>query len=174
MSSVERVDIVDGEDRVVGSATRAEMRSARLRHRATYILVFNPRGQLFVHRRTMNKDVYPGFYDVVVGGVVREGEGYDEGAARELEEELGIENVALRRLGSFRFEDELNQINGMIYSCTYGGPLRLQAEEIVSGDWLDLDVIFERAGTEPFCPDGVAALCHYLEILNRARTGRQE
>ena len=36
------------------------------------------------------KDVYPSYYDVAVGGVVGAGESYDDGAQRELAEELGI------------------------------------------------------------------------------------
>ena len=52
MAADELVDVVDAEDRVVGRVTRAEMRARRLRHRATYLLVFNSRGELFVHLRT--------------------------------------------------------------------------------------------------------------------------
>ena len=48
MAADELVDVVDADDNVIGQATRAEMRARRLRHRATYILVFNSQGQLFV------------------------------------------------------------------------------------------------------------------------------
>lgn len=161
----ELVDVVDDADRVVGCATRAEMRAGKLRHRATYILVFNRQGQLFVHQRTASKDVFPSYFDVAVGGVVAAGESYDEGARRELAEEVGVTAVAPRPILSFRYEDENSAVNGRVYSCTYDGPLVLQAEEIVAGEWLDLDVVFERIHAAPFCPDGVAALCRYLDRL---------
>ena len=86
-------------------ATRAEMRAQSLRHRATYILVFNSSGQLFVHRRTATKDIYPSYYDVAVGGVVGAGESYDDGAQRELAEELGITAVPPRPILKFQYED---------------------------------------------------------------------
>jgi len=165
MAASEIVDVVDADDRVIGRATRAEVRAQRLRHRATYILVFNARGQLFVHQRTPTKDVYPSYYDVAVGGVVATGEGYDAGAQRELAEELGITSVRPRPILRFQYEDGDNRVNGRVYSCSYDGPLTLQQEEIASGEWLDLDVVLERVRQLPFCPDGVEALLRYVDRL---------
>ena len=164
MTASELVDIVDTDDRVIGRATRAEVRAQKLRHRATYILVFNSRGQLFVHRRTATKDVYPSYYDVAVGGIVGAGEGYDDGARRELAEELGI-SAAPRPILKFQYSDGDNLVNGRVYSCASDGPFRLQADEIVSGEWLDLDVVLERTRKDPFCPDGIEALLRYLDAL---------
>ena len=164
-SDGEEIDVVDEEDEVVGRATRREMRARRLRHRATYVLVFNSRNQIFVHRRTAAKDVYPSYYDVAVGGVVAAGESYDEAARREVEEEIGLSDVALRPILPLRYEDEGNCVNGMVYSCAHDGPLRLCEEEIASGEWLDLDVVIERLQHDPFCPDGIEALFRYLDRL---------
>src|SRR3954469_10060835 len=150
MTASELVDIVDADDRVIGQATRADMRARKLRHRATYILVFNAQGQLFVHQRAATKDVYPSYYDVAVGGVVAAGEGYDEGARRELAEEVGITAVSLRPIVNFQFDEGDSPVNGRVYSCTYDGPLALQETEIVSGEWLDLDIVFERVRQQPF------------------------
>ena len=165
MSAAELVDVVDADDRVVARATRAEVRAKKLRHRATYILVFNSHGQLFVHQRSATKDVYPSYYDVAVGGVVSAGESYDAGARRELAEELGIATVDPRPILKFQYEDDDNHVNGRVYSCAYDGALTLQEEEIVSGEWLDLDVVIERIRRQPFCPDGVEALLRYLDKL---------
>ena len=171
MSASELVDVVDAEDRVLKQATRRETRRQNLRHRASYILVFNSAGQLFVHQRTETKDVYPGYFDVCVGGVVAAGESYEDAARRELAEEIGVERAPLRRVVSFQFTDAENQVNGTVFSCTHDGPVRLQVEEIKSGEFLDLDIVLERVSTQPFCPDGVEALCRYLDCLERARGG---
>ena len=48
----ELVDVVDDDGRVVGTVTRPEMRHRRLPHRVTYVLVFNPRGELFIWQRS--------------------------------------------------------------------------------------------------------------------------
>lgn len=58
------------------------MRARNLLHRCTYVLVLDPRGQIYVHRRTDTKDIYPGMYDMTAGGVCASGGSYDDGAAR--------------------------------------------------------------------------------------------
>jgi isopentenyldiphosphate isomerase len=158
----ELVDVVDTEDHVVGRARRAEMRARRLRHRATYLLVFNRRGELFVHLRAATKDVYPSHWDVAVGGVVGAGESYDDGARRELAEELGIREAVPEPLFAIAYSDATNQVNGRVYRVTWDGPLTLQAEEIVRGEWLPLAAVRARLQTAPFCPDGVAVFERYL------------
>jgi isopentenyldiphosphate isomerase len=169
MSADELVDVVDEQDRVVTQATRREVRLRNLRHRSVYILVFNSAGQLFVHRRTDTKDIYPGYWDVVVGGVLAAGEDYDRGARREIREELGIERVPLRRLFALRYDDAENRVSGMVYSCLADGVPRLQASEIAVGEWMDLDVVLERVQRDKFCPDGWEALKHYLSKLEAVR-----
>ncbi|MGH7962686.1 MAG: NUDIX hydrolase, partial [Candidatus Binatia bacterium] len=63
----EIVTIVDEHNNVVGTAPRREMRAQNLPHRSTYILVFNARGELYMQKRTMTKDVFPGSYDPAAG-----------------------------------------------------------------------------------------------------------
>lgn len=172
MSAHELVDVVDDHDRVVSQATRREVRLRNLRHRAAYVLVFNARGQLFVHQRTQTKDIFPAYWDVAAGGILAAGEDYDSGARRELAEELGIADAPVRRLFPLRYEDAQNRVCGMVYSCLWDGALRLQASEITAGDWMDLDVILERTRRDPFCPDGLEALRLYLSKLDAARQRR--
>ena len=143
-----------------------------LRHRSVYVLVFNSSGQLFVHRRTMTKDIFPGFWDVAVGGVLNAGEEYDDGARRELREELGVDGLALRRLFPLRYDDAHNRVAGMVYSCTCDGPFSLQASEIAEGMWMDLDVLLDRTQRDPFCPDSLEALRLYLAKLAAVRERR--
>ena len=168
MSTDELTDVVDEEDHVIDQATRREVRVRNLLHRSVYVLVFNSAGQLFVHQRTPTKDIFPGRWDVAVGGMLVAGEDYDMGARREISEEVGV-NGPLRRLFRVRYEDAVNRVMGMVYSCTCDGPLALQASEITSGEWLDLDVVLERTQQNPFCPDGLKVLHLYLSTLNEAR-----
>ena len=65
----ELVDVVDDARVSIGTAPRREMRARRLPHRAAYVLVFNRRSELLIHLRTLDKDVYPGHWDVAIGGV---------------------------------------------------------------------------------------------------------
>ena len=158
----EIVAIVDEHNHVVGAALRREMRAKRLPHRSTYILVFNARGELYVQKRTMTKDVFPGYYDVAAGGVVLAGESYQQGAERELEEEMGIRDVPLTRLFDFYFENERTRLWGCAFSCVYNGPIVLQEEEVESGAFMAVDQILCQSATEPFTPDGMYVLRRHL------------
>jgi 8-oxo-dGTP pyrophosphatase MutT (NUDIX family) len=159
----EIVAIVDEHNNVVGAVPRGEMRAKRLPHRSTYILVFNSRDELYVQKRTMTKDVFPGYYDVAAGGVVLAGETYEQGAERELEEEMGIRSVPLKRLFDFYFEDEHTRLWGCAFSCVYDGAVILQEEEVESGAFVPVSAILPRAEMERFTPDGLYVLRRYLE-----------
>jgi isopentenyldiphosphate isomerase len=154
--------VVDDAGLTVAVVTRREMRAQRLPHRSTFILVLNRRGELFVHLRTATKDVFPSYWDPCVGGVLAAGEGYDAGAARELDEEIGVQSP-LERLFPLRYDDAHTAVHGMVYRTRHDGPFRLQPEEVVRGEFVAPAVVLERAAHEPFCPDGRAALARYLE-----------
>ena len=162
----ELVDVVTDDGSVVGRVTRREMRARRLPHRSTYILVFNRRGELFVHLRTATKDVYPSHWDVCVGGVLAAGESFEAGAARELAEELGV-TTTLEALFPLRYADPSTIVHGMVYRTTHDGPFRLQPEEIVRGEFVAADDLPARIAFEPFCPDGLVVLERLREALAR-------
>jgi 8-oxo-dGTP pyrophosphatase MutT (NUDIX family) len=154
---LEIVCIVDERNNVVGEAPRREMRRQRLRHRATYVLVFNPRGELHVQERTATKDVYPGLLDPATGGVVLAGESYEEGAARELGEELGIRGVPLTVHGDFYFQDEGSRVWGRVFSCVHDGDIVLQPEEVAAVRMMTPAAVL-AGRPELFTPDGLEAV----------------
>jgi isopentenyldiphosphate isomerase len=160
----EIITIVDADNNIVGSATRREMRARGLPHRATYILVFNSKGELFVQKRTMSKDIYPGYYDVATGGVVLVDESYDLSAERELAEELGARNTPLTPHFDFKHEDDNNIVWGRFYTCTYDGEIILQEEEVESGSFHTIDKVLELIKNESFTPDGLYVLERYLKL----------
>ncbi|WP_418953358.1 NUDIX domain-containing protein [Streptomyces cinnabarinus] len=95
---VERVDDRDRELGVVVSRRQA-VREGWL-HRVAVTVCRDERGRILVHRRSEQLSRYPGRYEVVVGGAVAVGESYEQAAARELAEELGI-HVLPRLLFTF-------------------------------------------------------------------------
>ncbi|MDX1527803.1 MAG: NUDIX hydrolase YfcD [Gammaproteobacteria bacterium] len=161
----ESVIIVDDRNRVIGAAPREEMRRMRLPHRATFILVFDARDQLLVQKRTLTKDLYPGYFDLAAGGVVVEGESYDQSAQREAEEELGIRGTPLEPQLDFYFEDSGNRCFGRVYACVCEGPFRLQPEEVVSVEFRPLNEVLGGA-VAPVTPDTLEALKRYIAIRN--------
>jgi isopentenyldiphosphate isomerase len=161
-SDAERVAWVDEQDRLLGGLPRAELRQRGLIGRGTFILLFNSRGELCVHRRTLSKAVYPGYWDVAAGGMVGEGESYAESAARELAEELGIAGVELREHGRFFFDEPDNRLWGTVFSAVSDAPLVLQPEEVQEAHFIAPSQALSDALDKPFCPDSLHALRLYL------------
>jgi isopentenyldiphosphate isomerase len=160
----ELVDEVDERDRVIGRATRREVRQRRLLHRFSSVLCRDPAGRLYVHRRTDDKDVYPGLYDTSAGGVLAAGESYLEGARRELAEELGVVGPEPRFLFRHRYHGPENPSWSALFEVTWDGPVVPQASEIAWGAFLTLEELAARMAEWTFCPDG-------LEIFRRWLAG---
>ena len=154
----EQVQLVDELGRPCGSAPRSVMRSQNLRHAATGILATTSAGQVYVHRRTDTKDVYPGRYDFAAGGVLDVDEEPLAGATRELAEELGITGVPLEPLGEGDFRDDNADFHAWLYRVTWDGPMVHQASEVAWGGWMTVDEVREMIAdpARPVMPDSVA------------------
>ena len=140
--SLELLDVVDENDRVIGVKTRSEIHALGLMHRAVHILVFNSIGELFIQKRSMSKDNNPGLWDSSAAGHVDSGEDYYDCAVRELDEELGI--IVTTPLGQL-FRLPASPITDMehciVYRCINDGPFVLEAEEIDEGAWISSTVM---------------------------------
>lgn len=136
--SQELLDVVDENDEVVAIKTRGEIHARGLMHRAVHIMVFNDHGEVFLQKRSMNKDEQPGMWDSSAAGHVDSGETYLDCAVREISEELGIdaggpmeEMFKLPASGLTGFE------HCMVYRYRHDGALDLDPAEIDDGRWLD-------------------------------------
>jgi isopentenyldiphosphate isomerase len=130
--------VVDTDDVVVGTVPRAIMRKERLRHRVTFVVVRATDGRILVHRRSDAKDVWPGRWDLAVGGVVTAGESYDDAAGRELAEEVGVTGVVLAPLGAGRYEDDDVRIVARLYEAVCDGPFTFADGEVVEALFVTL------------------------------------
>jgi len=164
-SDRELVAWVDETDQVLGALPRAELRARGLIGRCTFILLFNSAGELCVHRRTLSKALYPGYWDVAASGMVAAGEAYADSAARELAEELGIEGAELRFHERFYFDQPDNHLWCAVYSAVSDAPLKLQAEEVIEAKFVSLAQAEEESLSKPYCPDSLAALQRYKASL---------
>ena len=160
----ELVDVVDDDDHVVATVTRARMRAERLQHRAVSIAVLGTDGRLLVHRRADTKDVWPGMWDIAAGGVVAAGEDYDTAARRELGEELGIAAGVLVHLGAGRYVDEAVAMLGRGYLTVHDGPFTFTDGEIAEVRWVDRAALAALMDSERFVPDNVALLLPLLDL----------
>ncbi len=148
--------IVDDAGRVVGSAPRSVMRRDNLPHVVVAVLVRDPAGRIYVHRRTDTKDVYPGLHDAFAAGCLQYGEEPAAAAAREVAEELGVVGVPLEPLLEMRYEDESTRQQCYLFTATYDGAITHQPEEVAWGGWMTPAELQARLADPgwPFVPDG--------------------
>src|SRR3954451_3578842 len=129
-------DVVNERDEVIGQERRSEVHRLGLRHRAVHVLVFNSKGELFLQKRSMTKDTFPGAWDSSASGHVDTGETYDTCAVRELREELGWHTSAPgEKLFKMTACEETGQEFVWVYRCQGDGPFELYPEEIETGGW---------------------------------------
>ncbi|UTV86079.1 NUDIX domain-containing protein [Cobetia amphilecti] len=151
----EIIQLVDAQNRPCGTAPRRLMRRYRYWHRATYAFVLNGRGELCIQKRTLSKEVFPGYFDLASGGVVGAGEAVQVAARRELEEEIGVRGAPLKHCFDFCYTDATNHVFGSAYLVHYDGPLTLQAEEVADAFWV---TPADALALHPSTPDSRMAL----------------
>jgi isopentenyldiphosphate isomerase len=158
----ELVDVVDDDDNVIATVTRSEMRARRLQHRSVGIAVMSTDGRLLIHRRSLAKDVWPGWWDIAAGGVVASGETYEDAARRELEEELGVLDVEIECIGHSRFVDDTVAEICRGYRVVHDGPFTFADGEVLEARWVTFADLDEMRARHSFLPDSIALLLPLL------------
>ncbi|MGI8604597.1 MAG: 16S rRNA (adenine(1518)-N(6)/adenine(1519)-N(6))-dimethyltransferase RsmA [Verrucomicrobiales bacterium] len=125
-------DVVDEENRVIGTAMRGDVHRQALRHRAVHVLVFNRHGELLLQKRSHLKDTFPEKWDSSCSGHLDAGEDYLSCATRELNEELGISRLAdgPRRVAMLPASEDTGWEFIEIFTAQHDGPVNFPAAEI--------------------------------------------
>lgn len=154
----EQVAIIDDSGAVIGAVPRSVMRRDNLLHVVVAVLVRDPSGRIYVHRRTDTKDVFPGMHDCFAAGCLQAGEEPAAAAAREVAEELGVTGVPLSPLFVVRYADESTRHDCHAFAVTWDGPVSHQPEEVAWGGWMSPDELRRRLADPgwAFVPDGRA------------------
>ena len=148
--SEEIFDVVNERDEIIGARPRSEVHRLRLKHRAVHVLVFNTRGEVFLQKRSMKKDCFPGAWDSSASGHLDRGESYDACAVRELQEELGLRvTQAPERLFKVDACPQTGQEHVWVYRCQAEGPFTLHPDEIERGEWFAPDAVTRWMAERP-------------------------
>jgi isopentenyl-diphosphate delta-isomerase type 1 len=164
-SSEELFDVVDAGDCVVCSRPRSVVHQQKLLHRAVHVFVFGADNKLLIHRRSPSKEEFPSVWTSSCSGHVSSGESYDETAPRELEEELGISDVALKMLHKFPACEDTSWEFTVLYSVMTDQEPVPDPEEITAVLWLSVDEIAAWLSRSPeeFSPAFRLLFSWYIE-----------
>jgi len=169
MENEEYFDIVDSTGTIIGKATRQECHSNKsLAHRVVHVLVFNSKGELFLQKRSLNKDIQPGKWDTSVGGHLNLGETFEEAVYREMKEELGIEDIPVQHLYDYCWRSEVETEFVRTYMRVYDGQIEVDTDEIADGRFWSLKEIESNLGSGMFTPNFEAEYEKYLEVHQRS------
>ncbi len=149
-SADEIFDVVDDRDEVIGRETRGRVHALGLKHRAVHVLVFNGRGELFLQKRSLKKDTFPGAWDSSTSGHLDSGEDYDACAVRELWEEIGLKaERAPARIFKIAACPETGWEFVWVYRHESEGPFTLHPDEIEAGGWFSPEAIIRWMADRP-------------------------
>ena len=140
-SDQEILDVVDSQDNVICKAPRDYVHNHLLMHRSSHIFLFNSRGELFLQKRSLNKDECPGLWDASAAGHVESGEKYLDCAHRELEEELGVSHIILNKVLCLPAQENTFVEHIHVYKCINDSKITINKDEISQGRFLDLSMI---------------------------------
>lgn len=146
--------LVDEQGETIGKATRKECHSGlKWLHPVVHLHIFNEAGDLYLQKRSMNKDIQPGKWDTAVGGHIDYGETVEEALRREVREELGITDFVPQFIARYVFESTVEKELVNAYRTTYEGPFAPDPSELEDGRFWSPAEIREQIGKGVFTPN---------------------
>lgn len=150
----EIVDIVDGNNNVIGSERRRIAHERGLLHRASHVFIFNSSGELLIQRRSHEKSICPGKLDFSAAEHLEQGESYLDGAVRGVTEELSIkaeleELRGPRRQTSFHPNGLVDNEFVSLFRGYHDGPVSFDREEVEEVMFVPVEKVKEMVKEDP-------------------------
>lgn len=159
----ELFDLVNERDEIIGTVRRGDAhRDPSLLHRSVQILVVTSAGRIVLQRRSMAKDLFPGYYCASASGHVIAGDDYLGTAHRELGEELGIA-AELTPLGTALVRSSQETEWTALFLAHSDGPFTFDPVETAGGELMPWDDLRAARDTLPMTP----ALLVAIETVER-------
>ncbi|MDA8596584.1 NUDIX domain-containing protein [Flavobacteriaceae bacterium] len=156
----EWIDLVDSKNQICGKALKSEAHRRGLAHRSIHLWLCNENfTEFIIQKRSINKDSYPGLWDVSVAGHISIGETPEQTAIRETQEELGIQ-LKEQNL-QFTGINHKQKIHGpnfidhefqYIFLCVFNLDLEdliLQSSEVSQVQWISTSKLFKSLQDNP-------------------------
>lgn len=146
--------VVTTEGDVVGQASRQDCHNgSHILHPVVHLHVFSSRGELYLQRRAMHKNLLPGYWDTAVGGHVIYGETIHQALLREVQEEIGITDFLPVHVETYRYDSTRESEMVHVYKTIYDGPFRWNDGEVMDGRFWSLFELRQALGQGILTPN---------------------
>jgi isopentenyldiphosphate isomerase len=124
------IDVVDDADHVVGTIRRDEALTSSVGFRVAHVFIFNRRGHLLLQRLAPERERHPLRWGSSVAGYLFSGESYEEAARRRVQQELGIDALALAPVGVTSMHDTAARKFIGLFTASHDGPFTPLSSQI--------------------------------------------
>ncbi|MHB8568528.1 MAG: NUDIX hydrolase [Nitrososphaerales archaeon] len=168
---METVDEIDELDRVISLRSLDECFALGLLHRAVSVFLWNPNNEVYLQRRNLFDDWFPGYWTASCTGHVKSGENCFDASVRELKEELGIDSTRPDMVLKF-IVPPINYADSIEYELMYvlesrsgDSEIILDPTEVEEGRFLSVPELkrFFKKNSERITPDALLSFDKYVK-----------
>ncbi len=147
--------VVDEDGNTIGKAPRSVCHDgiSKLLHPVVHIHLFNTKGELYLQKRSLNKDLQPGKWDTSVGGHISPGETTESALRREASEELGLYDLQTKFIGKYIWESPREKELVYSYTALSSANPVINPDEIEEGKYWPAEEIRSSLGKGIFTPN---------------------
>ena len=149
----EMLPLIEPDGIVYGQAPRAWCHSGTSAlHPVVHLQIMDREGNVYLQKRSMLKNRWPGRWDMAVGGHVSYGERILETLYREAAEELGLTEFNPSYLGKYVFETRRDRELVVVFAFIGHPNLNPDNAEVTEGRWWTQAEIAASLGKNVFTP----------------------
>ena len=164
-SPEEMLPLIEPNGLVYGQAARSWCHSGtKPLHPVVHLHLVDRYGRVYLQKRSMTKDLLPGYWDTAVGGHITYGELASEALYREAAEEIGLTRFNPVFVDTWEWETERDREFIFIFACVGHPDLAPDNDEVTEGRWWTQEELTEAIGKNILTPNFEA---EYARIQTR-------
>jgi len=149
----EMLPVVDENGLIKGQASREDCHRLKLLHPVVHLHIIDHFENIYLQKRSAQKELYPKKWDFAVGGHIIYGELCEEALYRETREEIGLKEFNPIYLETYICEVEsVYELVNVYAAVGHFDNLTTNKEEIEEGRWWDIPEAEAKFGRNIFTP----------------------
>lgn len=150
----EMLPIVEENGMVQARMTRHYAHNGSMElHPVVHLHLVNRMGAIYLQKRSVYKELLPGYWDTAVGGHVSYGEHISEALFREAAEELGLYDFNPVPVATYVFRSQTEKELVNVFACVGTFDIIPNSEEVELGRWWTPEEINSNIGKSVLTPN---------------------